>query len=180
MLLCNFHWFCLQPAHPSWHDKYFSFYWFSVTVPGSYHSTLFRHHSPCSSIVDGFNSYTSNNQRLGSVDDNDRRSKCFCSNPGLCVDFTWQMVKTRVIRVQGEEGRYIRDQIASPNEYWLQTCDACTIRTWAGLFKVGFRWPRVSAKVEFRYKSLKSLIPFTSFCQQVDDWILLKITEKII
>ena len=51
----------------------------------------------------------------------------------------------------------------SPNEYWLQTCDACTVRTWAGLFKDGFRWPRVSAKVEFRYKSLKSLIPFTSF-----------------
>ena len=34
-------------------------------------------------------------------------------------------------------------------------------------------------KIEFRYESLKSKFQFNSFCQQVDDWILLKITEKI-
>ena len=55
---------------------------------------------------------TSNNQRLGSAGDNDRRSKRFCSNAVLCVSFTWQMVKTRVIRLRGVEGRNARDQIA--------------------------------------------------------------------
>ena len=55
---------------------------------------------------------TSNNQRLGSAGDNDLRSKRFCSNAVLCVSFTLQMVKTRVIRVRGVEGRNARDQIA--------------------------------------------------------------------
>ena len=41
---------------------------------------------------------TSNNQRLRSAGDNDRRSKCFCSNAVLCVSFTWEIVKIRVIR----------------------------------------------------------------------------------
>ena len=41
---------------------------------------------------------TSNNQRLRSAGDNDRRSKRFCSSAVLCVSFTWQMVKTRLIR----------------------------------------------------------------------------------
>ena len=36
---------------------------------------------------------TSNNQRLGSAGDNDRRSKRFCSNAVLCVKFTSYMVK---------------------------------------------------------------------------------------
>ena len=35
-------------------------------------------------------------------------------------------------------------------------------------------------KFEFRYESLKSKFSFNSFCQQVDDGMLLKITEKII
>ena len=43
---------------------------------------------------------TSNNQRLRSKSDNDRRSKRFCSSAVLCVGFTWQMVKTRVIRLR--------------------------------------------------------------------------------
>ena len=55
---------------------------------------------------------TSNNQRLGSAGDNDRRTKRFCSNAVLCVRFTWYMVKTRVIRVRGVEGRNACDQIA--------------------------------------------------------------------
>ena len=53
-----------------------------------------------------------NNQRLRSAGDNDRRSKRFCSNAVLCVSFKWQMVKTRVIRLQGVEERNVRDQIA--------------------------------------------------------------------
>ena len=41
---------------------------------------------------------------------------------------------------------------------------------------------RVSARFEFWYESLKSklIIHFYSFCQQVDDWMLLKLTDKII
>ena len=70
----------LQPGfscHPSWHDKYvvsilvFTYiqcdgaWWFPLTGCHGYPvqsallvlgSTFFRHHSPCSSIVDGFNS----------------------------------------------------------------------------------------------------------------------------
>ena len=38
----------------------------------------------------------------------------------------------------------------------------------------------VSAKFEFRYESLKSKFSIIFFCQLVDDWMLLKITEKII
>ena len=49
---------------------------------------------------------------LGSAGDNDRRSKRFCSNTVLCVSFTWQMVKLRVIRSRGVEGWNARDQIA--------------------------------------------------------------------
>ena len=55
---------------------------------------------------------TSNSQRLGNAGDNDRRTKRFCSNAVLCVSFTWYMVKTRVIRVRGVEGRNACDQIA--------------------------------------------------------------------
>ena len=65
------------PAHPSWHDKYVvsilvfadiqcdGAWWFPLTGCHGYPvqsallvlgSTFFRHHSPCSSIVDGFNS----------------------------------------------------------------------------------------------------------------------------
>ena len=56
--------------------------------------------------------HTSNNQRLRSARYNDRRSKRFCSNAVLCVSFSWQMVKTRVIRfLRVIEGRNARDQI---------------------------------------------------------------------
>ena len=41
-----------------------------------------------------------------------RRCKRFCSIAVLCVSFTWQMVKTRVIRLRGAEGRDARDQTA--------------------------------------------------------------------
>ena len=44
--------------------------------------------------------------------DNDRRSKRFCSIAVFCVSFTWQMVKTRVIKLRGAEGRDAREQIA--------------------------------------------------------------------
>ena len=41
---------------------------------------------------------------------------------------------------------------------------------------------RVSARFEFGYESLKSklIIHLNTFCQQVDEWMLLKLTEKII
>ena len=65
------------------------------------------HHS----LAKAFLIITSNNQRLGSAGDNDRRSKRFCSNAVLCVSFTWQMVKTRVIRLRGVEGRDAHDQL---------------------------------------------------------------------
>ena len=48
---------------------------------------------------------------LGSAGDNERRPKRFCSNALLCVSFNWQMVKIRVIRLRGVEGRNARGQI---------------------------------------------------------------------
>ena len=35
-----------------------------------------------------------------SAGDNDRRSKNVCSSAVLCISFTWQMVRTRVIRLR--------------------------------------------------------------------------------
>ena len=84
---------------------------------------------------------TGNNQRLRNAGNSDRKSKRFCSNAVLCVSFTLQMVKKRVIRLRVFEGPNARDQIAfytfhsfsgevqSPNESWLNTCDACVITT---------------------------------------------------
>ena len=73
----------------------------------------------CSRVVGYFNCVkdtlfirTSNNQRLRNVGSNDRRSKRFCSNAVLCVSFTLQMVKTRVIRLRVFDGSNARDQIA--------------------------------------------------------------------
>ena len=71
---------------------------------------------------------------------NDRRSKHFCSNAVFCVGFTWQIVKTRVIRLRDVEGRNMRDQIAFyafhfflvevQANFWQYTCDACVLTTW--------------------------------------------------
>ena len=44
--------------------------------------------------------------------DKDRRSKRFCSVVVLCVCFTLEIVKTRVIRLLVIEGPNARDQIA--------------------------------------------------------------------
>ena len=83
---------------------------------------------------------TSNNQRLGSAGDSDWRSKHFYCNAVFCVSFTWQTVKTRVIRLQEVEGQILHDQICvmcipfilsgSPFQM-LATyiCDACIITT---------------------------------------------------
>ena len=49
------------------------------------------------------------------------------------------------------------------------------MRPWAGLFKAGLRKPRRGGLVRNLNSDVK-----TSFCQQVDDGMLLKITEKII
>ena len=56
---------------------------------------------------------TSNNQRLRNAGNNDRRSKCFCSNAVLCVNFMLQMVETRVIKLRVFEGSNARDQICA-------------------------------------------------------------------
>ena len=101
--------------------------------------------------------YTRSNQRLGSVGDNDRRSKRFCSNTVLwllCLSFTWQAdvltVKTRFIRLRGVD----RPKRAWPNcvlcipfifsgssnDCWLHMCDACVITTW----RLGLRAPFVA------------------------------------
>ena len=91
---------------------------------------------------------TSNNQRLRSAGDNDRRSKG--ALVVLCVCFKWQTVK------------YTRDQITSnrrskhawsnyvicipfilsgsPNERWLHKCNACVITPW----RLGLRAPLVN------------------------------------
>ena len=83
---------------------------------------------------------TSNNQRLGSPGDSDWRSKHFCCNALFCVSFTWQTVKTHVIRLQEVEGQITHDQICvmcipfilsgSPFQM-LATyiCNACMITT---------------------------------------------------
>ena len=65
----------------------------------------------CNSSSNLFKNTTGNNQMLGRRRDNDRRSKRFCSNTVLCVSFIRQMVKIRVIRLRGVEGRNARDQI---------------------------------------------------------------------
>ena len=51
-------------------------------------------------IISFFAFLTSNNQRLRIAGDNYRRSKRFCSIAVLCAGFTWQIVKTRVIRLR--------------------------------------------------------------------------------
>ena len=61
--------------------------------------------------------YTSNNQRLRSAGDNDRRSKRFCSSAVLWESSMWQMVKKpcdqiHVFRVRVIEGPNAWDQIA--------------------------------------------------------------------
>ena len=73
----------------------------------------------CSHVVGYFNYVkdtlfirASNNQRLRNAGNNDLRSKRFCFNAVLCVSFTLQMVKTRVIILRVFEGPNARDQIA--------------------------------------------------------------------
>ena len=87
------------------------------------------------------NTETSDNQRLWSASNNDRRSKCFCSSAVLCISFMWQ-----------NDGQNMHDQITSdrrskrawskcvlcipyilsgsPNRCLLHTCDSCIITTW--------------------------------------------------
>ena len=58
---------------------------------------------------------TSNNERLRSEGDNDLMSNAFALTQTqwvLCVGFSWQMVKTRVIILPGVEGQNPHDQTA--------------------------------------------------------------------
>ena len=71
---------------------------------------LLRAFLPCLSLR--FCYQTSNSQRLKSAGDNDRRSKRFCSSAVLCVRFTWQVVRTRVIRLRVIEDPNARAQSA--------------------------------------------------------------------
>ena len=48
--------------------------------------------------------------------------------------------------------------------------------TWAELFKAGLRLPRVSARFEFRFESLKSISVLILFVYKLK---ALKITEKL-
>ena len=91
---------CLKTSSPSLRNQHFFF-------PG--HASFFL-------VIANFYEMlqlllSSNNQRLRSAGDNDRRSKRFCSSAVLCVSFTWQMVKTRVISVRAIESPKTRDQI---------------------------------------------------------------------
>ena len=71
----------------------------------------------------------SNNQRIGSVGDNDRRFKRFCSNTVLCVSFMWQMVMTFYPLKEGKKSWawshcvwYIPFLLSgSPKDCWLHT-----------------------------------------------------------
>ena len=71
----------------------------------------------------------SNNQRIGSVSDNDRRFKGFCSNTVLCVSFMWQMVMTFYPLKEGKKSYawshcvwYIPFLLSgSPKDCWLHT-----------------------------------------------------------
>ena len=71
---------------------------------------LLRAFLPCLGLR--FSHQTSYNQRLKIAGDNDRRSKRFCSSAVLCVRFTWQVVRTRVIRLRVTEDPNARDQSA--------------------------------------------------------------------
>ena len=115
--------------------------------------------------------HTSNNQRLRSAGDNDRRSKRFCSIAVLCVSFTWQIVKTRVIRLRVIEGPNARDQIAfcafhsflvevqtDAGWCWLHTCDACVITTW----RLGLRAPLVARSPQKNIFKCNARQPFGS------------------
>ena len=100
----------------------------------------------------------SNNQRLWSAGDNDWRSKRFCFIALHCVSFTWQIVKTCVIRLRVIEGPTFVLRIpfihsGSPNECWPHTRDACVITTRI----LGLRAPLVA-----RNKSYFGTRPFIS------------------
>ena len=107
------------------------------------------------SLLTDYNSWltTSNNQRLPSSGDSDRRSKHFCSIASvLCVSFTWQMVKTRVIRLRVIEGPNAHDRSAfcafhsflvevQTNAGYIHA-DACVKTTW----RLGLWAPLVASK----------------------------------
>ena len=92
---------CLKTSSPSLRNQHFFFPWACLLF--SRHRQLLWN----ATIVIS----SSNNQRLRSAGDNDRRSKRFCSSAVLWVSFTWQMVKTRVISVRTIESPNTRDQI---------------------------------------------------------------------
>ena len=81
---------------------------------------------------------TSNNQRLRSAGDNDRKSKRFCSIAVLCPSFTWQSqnMRDQITSDKGSQRAWSNCVLCipfilsgSPNECWLHTCDACVIKT---------------------------------------------------
>ena len=113
---------------------------------------------------------TSNNQRLRSAGDNDQRSKCFCFRAVLCVSFTQQMVKTRVIRLWVVEGPNWSNCVlcipyilsGSPNECWLHTCDACVITTW--------RWIADSSCRPQQKRTSGMEMQISTFTCRLDTW----------
>ena len=86
---------------------------------------------------------------IQSVDDNDWRSKCFCSSAVLCVSFMWQVKNANdQISSDRRSKRSLSNCIlclpyilsGGPNESWLHTSDTCTTTTW----KWGLRAPFVT------------------------------------
>ena len=81
-----------------------------VPLPVVISRFLYNIDSKCDLLLNESYQYT-NNRRLDSVGDNDRRSESFCSSAVLCVHITWWMVKTRVIILWVIEGPNAGDQI---------------------------------------------------------------------
>ena len=75
-----------------------------------------------------YNFPSSKIQRFRNVGDNDRRSKRFCSNAVLCANFTWQMVKTRAIRLWVIEGPNVRNEHSIHSKWKFKQMQATYMR----------------------------------------------------
>ena len=117
------------------------------------------------------NTETSDNQRLWSASNNDRRSKCFCSSAVLCISFMWQ-----------NDGQNMHDQITSdrrskrawskcvlcipyilsgsPNRCLLHTCDSCIITTW----RLGLRL-LLSPAIKYTNNGFQKLLMSAAICR---------------
>ena len=113
-------------------------------------------------ISESFSIVTSNDQRLRSAGDNNRRSTRFCSRAVLCVSFTWQMVKNAPDQISSDrrsKHAWSNCVLCTPhilsgspnecNECWLHTCDVWVIKT----CRLGLRAPGKMTQLRSRYKN---------------------------